>query len=263
MEERMTQTISSKLQSLISSLSKCLRIFVAYDINEIRDPSSRVPNTKMILILVMSFCGMLTFYVYTAGLISYLMVQSYDIPINSLDDISENPSFKLLVLEGTFQEDFLKHSLNPNYKRIWNATKKQNGLISSIEEGEMQIMGDEQKVYFGSSPSFELAAESYPCFAVKTRGIYSPNYGAYAFSKDSPYIEVFSHQIDKARENGWYHKGILKQDGIKCEKQTNKYFRPLSYKDANSAFGVFVLGCFLACVYSTIECLYKGYNFIE
>ena len=231
------------------------------DITDLNDTSSRVPNTKKILTLVMYFCGMFNFYIYTAGLISYLMVQRYEIPINTLDDILDHPRFKLLVRGGGIEEDFLKHSTNPHYKKIWESTKEQNGLVSSFEEAEKQLITDEQKIFLGVSPLFELMAENYPCHIVKTKAIYHPNYGAYPFNKHSPYNEVFSNQITKILEHGLETERheAKKQDDAECEKQTIDHFRTLSYKDVNSAFVIFVFGCFLAIVYSATECLFKGY----
>jgi hypothetical protein len=254
-------TVAMKIEYLVRSITQCLRIFVMLDIKKLNDTSSRVPNAKRIFTLVMYFCGMLNFYVYTAGLISYLMIQHYDIPIDTLDDLFEKPSFRLLLLEGSAQEDYLRHSTNPNYKTIWKTTKEQNGLISSYKEGEMQLMEDEEKVYFGYSPYFELVSDIYPCYIVKTRAKYSPQDGAYPFNKNSPYIEVFSHQIDKVLEHGLEteRQQASKPDDTKCEKQNAEYFRTLSYNDLNSAFGAFVLGCFLAFLYSATEFLYKRY----
>jgi hypothetical protein len=260
-DECKTLTIPTKMEYLIHSLTQCLRIFVAFDVKDLNDTSSRLPHTKKILTLVMYFCGMLNFHVYTAGLISYLMVQNYDIPIDTLDDISQKPSIKLLLLEGSFDEDFLRYSTNQNYKSIWEKTKEQNGLISSYEEAEKQLLRDEEKVLFGYSPDFELGAKSYPCHVVKTRGIYFPHYGAYPFSKNSPYIEVFNKQIDKVLEQGLYRNLFeeTKEDEAKCETQTTEYFRTLSYNDVNSAFLIFVLGCLLALIYLATEFLQKCY----
>ena len=109
-------------------------------------------------------------------------------------------------------------------------------------------MEDAQKVYFGVSPNFELVAENYPCHVVKTRGIYHPHYGAYAFNKHSPYIEIFSYQIDNILEYGLEteRRGATKKGDPGCVKHTAEFFRTLSYNDVNSAFGIFSLGCLLA-----------------
>jgi hypothetical protein len=260
-DENKKLTIATKMEYLVCSLTQSLKIFATFDIKELNGPSARIAITKRIITLVMYFCAMLNFYVYTAGLISYLMIQSYDIPINTLEDIFENPSYKLLFSEGSIQEDFLRYSTNPNYNQIWKATKEQNGLISSVEESGKQLMRDDKKVCFDSSPHFEWSNENYPCHVVKTRGIYNPHYGAYPFNKYSPYIEVFSHQIDKIVEHGLEteQQEATKQGEAECEDQTAEYFRTLSYNDVNSAFAIFLLGCFLALLYSAIEFLFKRY----
>ena len=117
------------------------------------------------------------------------------------------------------------------------------------------------KALWGESPVFELMAENYPCRIVKSKNIYYPTYAAYPFNNDSPYIEVFSHQINKILEHGldkeWQE--ATKQDDVKCEKQTTEFFRTLSYNDVNAAFGMFLLGSFFALLYSVTEFLYKRF----
>ena len=53
---------------------------------------------------------MLINYSYNAILISSLMVQDFVLPIKTLNDVLNNPSYKLMVLEGTSGETFLKES---------------------------------------------------------------------------------------------------------------------------------------------------------
>ena len=202
---------------------------------------------------------MLNYYVYVAALVSYLMVQRYDLPINDLDDILLNPGFVLIVLKGSYVEQFLKYSENPNFRKIWEKSAQENGLITDNEEGINQVLLDKHKILFGMSPHIEFTSDSYPCRIVKTRRRYNPHSAAYPFNKNSKYIEIFNYQIGKILERGLETEEMdtSKKDEIQCEKQTADYFRTLSYKDVNFAFLIFLLGCLLAFGYLVIESLRK------
>ena len=72
---------------------------------------------------------MINYQVYNAGLISSLMVQRYELPINQLDDILTQPGYKLLVTGGAFHESFLKHSNFEKYRAIWTKTYEEKGVL--------------------------------------------------------------------------------------------------------------------------------------
>ena len=112
---------------------------------------------------------------------------------------------------------------------------------------------------FGGSPDCELMFESYPCHIIKSKVSYNNIQEAYGFHRDSSYIELFNHHLMKIFDGGLdTERNITSNEGIDCMGSSAKYFRTLSYEDVISVFGVLFLGCFVAFIYSGIECLYKA-----
>ena len=253
-------TTHEEIPNFFGSLSQCVRAFVALDVNNLYNTISVECISKRMFTLVMCGCGMLNFYVYNSGLISYLMDQNYDVPINQLADILEKPSYKLIVEGGTVSEDYLRYARDPIYTRIWEKAVEENGIMSTMKEGEKQVMRNNKNVFFSYSPDFELTFESYPCHIVRSRLGYHSLNAAYAFNKDSKFVELFSYNIMKMLELGVDSKQIIRaKKEVQCIDSTAKYFRTLSYDDLISAFTILLFGCFIAFAYVGIEWQYNAF----
>jgi hypothetical protein len=247
-----------KISELFGSFVLCLRAFTGLDASDMSNTMANIFSSRRMITLVIFFCGMLNFYVYNAGLISYLMVQDYELPINELKDILEKPEYKLLVESGGNDENFLKNSTNPGYTQLWEKISDEKGLLGSYTEGKRELIRDNQKVFFAESPTFETMFESYSCQVMRSRIGYNSNNGAYGFNKDSEYIELFSHHIIKILESGLDTERLsAAKEGIQCLDSTTNHFRMVSYEDVISAFAILVLGCLLAFAHSAFEFLYK------
>ena len=246
-----------KILKFGEALSTTARAFVTLDVDQLNYARTKTFISSRVLTLVICMCGMLNYYIYNAGLISYLMVQHYDLPIVELEDILKKPHYKLMVTEGSSLDDFLRYSYELDYKRIWAKTVKENGRLSTYGEIEKQLIDDDQKVLFGSSPSSEMMFDSYPCNVVASRVGYHFHSAAYGLSKDSQYVDLFNHHITSIREKGLETEWFDPEETItKCEDKHGQHFRRFSYIDVISAFVIFGLGCLLAVGYSAIEYTY-------
>ena len=114
----------------LSACTATILAFGALDINHANINHAKSYVATRMLILVVCVCGMFNYYIYNAGLISYLMVETYDIPIKKLGDLLENPSYKLLVTGGYSEESFLKDSYDPSYRKIWENAANDNGMYN-------------------------------------------------------------------------------------------------------------------------------------
>ena len=250
-------TKPSMIFSIIGkSLSTTSRAFGVLDVDHLNHDGNR--NTfiaSRILTLTICLCGMLNFYVYNAGLISTLMVRQYDIPIRQIEDILKKPQYKLLVSGGDATESFLKNSNNVNHRKIWEKTDKENGIVKNIGEGEKKILEDHYNVLFAESPTFEMSFDSYPCEIVAAKISYFNHYAAYAFNKDSPYVEMFSHQVNRIIEKGIETEKFdpQKKATMKCENEDENYFISCSYSAVVSVFYLFGTGCVIALGHLGIE----------
>jgi len=124
---------NNRPMKMLQALSSTAKAFATLDVSELMGNNNNRVISRRILTLVLCICGMLNFYVYNAGLISSLTVKRYDLPVNSLDDILNNPEYKLLVRERSFSEDFLRY--DNKYHKLWKKSRKENGFISGPIDG--------------------------------------------------------------------------------------------------------------------------------
>ena len=251
-------SMGNELLYVLEGISLSFRVFAGFDVVDNKNPNERYFLSKRLLIFVMCSCGILNLYVYNAGLISYLMIQNYKMPISDLGDILEKPEYKLLVLNGTSDATFLKYSYDRRYRLIWNKTMDEGGLVTSHEEAFEKLLKDPRNVYFGISPEVELSTDTYPCQLMRSKIAHNWRYSAYAFKNNSPYIKVFSHQIQKLVESGLETEieSSLKKD-VQCNDASEQSFRTLSYNDIILGFAIFVVGSSLAIVNLVFEYLFQ------
>ena len=160
------------------------------------------------------------------------MFQKYEMNIKELEDILENPGYNLLVMDGTSDADHLQYSHLSSYKEIWKNLIKSNGNMSTLFEILPRLLKSTKNVYFGISPEIELISSVYPCLIVRSKKSYFSRSGSYVFRKDSPYIDLFSHQTQKIQRMGLtteFDKTMRKE--VKCFSDSEKYFRGLSFND--------------------------------
>ena len=211
-------------------------------------------NSKRLLILVICFCGMLNYYVYNAGLISYLMVKNIDSPIQDLEDLLGKPQYQLLLVKSTSEEIWFRNSTNINHRKLWEKSVKDGCILQSHHEFENKIKQDKRKVGFAEAPIFDGLADSYPCQITHSKAQYHVHHAGYVFKQDSEYIELFNHAIGKTFE---WRTDILdtKIQGSKdkCMGSLDNQFKTMSYDDVISAFAIFAFGCFLALGYLLME----------
>ena len=187
------------------------------------------------------------------------MTDKYQQPINELKDILAHPSYKLLVLGASSDEDFLRYSHDPVLKNIWTKTIQEEGLISSDKEAIQQLREDSKKVYMGStSTQFEVVFGSDPCKIIVLKPRMNTLYGGYVFNKESPLIEIFNYHIQAIQDTEIMTKALNDIDShIECKDYKEDHFREVDYKDVISAFGVFLLGCVLASGYLLLEIIFQ------
>ena len=182
------------------------------------------------------------------------MVQNIKQPIQTIEDLYDNPEYRLTFVKSTAQESFFKHSKDSNYRKLWEKSMKE-GMISLSYDGlEEKILEDSRLVLFEESPIFAGMADTYPCSITSSKLKYYPHYGAYVFRKDSEYIEIFNHALtdffDSRMDSMDIYIRNLKKD---CPKTNDDNFRPMSYDDVISAYALLIVGCFLSFGYLLIE----------
>ena len=235
------------------SIASVARAFACMDVNSTYNILTRGTKSARILIFIVCICGMVNYQVYNAGLISSLMVQRYELPIKRLDEILTKPGFKLLFTGGAVQESFLKHSNYGKHREIWE--KNKDGILSSEDDGEKQILADHKKILLALSPDFEMMFDTFPCKVVSSKKTYTEYPSGYVFSKESNLLNVFSYHVQQIKEKGleteWFDG--QKYTSMECDDDSNGDFITLSYNEVISAFFLLVLGCFIGLTNMILE----------
>ena len=243
------------------SIVSTARAFVCMDMNTTSNVFNTPTKSARLVILTVCIFGMINYQVYNAGLISSLMVQRYELPINQLDDILTQPGYKLLVTGGAIHESFLKHSKFEEYRAIWTKTYEEDGILSSDDDGERQIVHDEKYILLSLSPDFEMMFDTFPCEVVSSKITYGEFPGGYIFSKESNLLNVFNYHIQKITEKGLETERFDEQKNsiIECGDINDGFFITLSYNEVISAFYVFASGCLVASMSMIFEYGYQNW----
>ena len=124
-----------------------------------------------------------------------------------------------------------------------------------------RILTEDKTVYFALSPEVELSTDKYPCLLMRSESAYASRDAGYVFKKNSPFTNVFSHQIHMMMESGIDQTEMhsILNKNHECNDASEQSFRTLSYKDIILGFFVFVLGCILAICTMSVEHLLKHY----
>ena len=83
---------------------------------------------------------------------------------------------------------------------------------------------------------------------------YAPTTAAYGFYNNSPFIDVFNHQIRRSIQSGLNTEmPNYERSRSVCYSLDNDQYRSVSYHDVFSLFFLFGIGLFLAFLYCIIE----------
>ena len=194
------QDTSNILYNIGSAISATCLAFGIQDMSLARTVSNSSPISLRMLIMTICVCGVLNYYFYTGGLISFVMVQKFEMSINNLEDILKNPSHQLLVRRGYSDEAFLRDSLDITTQKVWVKTVTEDNPIHTYEEGEIRIKQEARNILFAEDYFFETYYDSFPCDVVSPQQRYFPHSGAYGLRNDFAYIKLFDMVINQMKE---------------------------------------------------------------
>ena len=225
------------LNDILGAFCSTCKPFVALDVNPIvREGNERLLSGRIILLLV-CVLGMVNFQAYNAGLTATLVNLPWSRTVDSLEDVMNNPRYKLVVLKGSSGEDFLRYE--PQYHKLWiNSTE----TISSYAEGEANINRDYNKVLLASSPDFEIVSDGYPLRIVGSNVVYRRRMLAYPLSLQSSFAQVFNYQILRIKQGGFKLSWKNKKSKPNMDSATSA----ISFNNVIATFALLGLGCTVA-----------------
>ena len=197
--------------------------------------------------------GALNFYVYNAGLVSFLTVTKFTSPINGLSDILTLSGYQLIITSGTADVSYFSEATdenNPIAKQIWD-TKMANhpeAFVKDTKEAEDRIVRTGTAAFFVFEDAYQTM-EHYPCQVMMSMDSYSSFQWAYGMEEDSPLLKLINYRLNLMRQTGtWaasYHNSPKKSYSNLCS-DSNQGFNPLGYQNIFSAFVALGLGLMVA-----------------
>lgn len=94
----------NRVRYIKSSIGVTSLAIAANDVNLAHSISSKSFNSTRFVVLVICLFGISNYFVYNAGIISFIMVQTYETPIHELLDFLCKSNYHLLVIGGTSYE---------------------------------------------------------------------------------------------------------------------------------------------------------------
>ena len=246
------------LQKVFSGFSMVCLSFACQDVLIGAPNKIKTSNSFRIIFLTTCVFGMVNFYTYSVGLISFLMVENYELPIKDLSDFLKKPDYQLMIEDDGLKLYFSEANSWP-HDMIWAETLKDNpdAHASSAIDADTTLMNDPKRVLL-STPDGALGLPNYPCNIVKLKNEYSKKSLGYTFQKDSPYISLFSKTIIDFAEFGNFHYISEMQQRTKSSVpcSNENHYRSLSYNNIFSIFILLVIGIVISALHCIIESVY-------
>jgi len=204
-----------------------------------------IPSSLSIRIFIFTVCvlGMIALNTFYAGLASRLTIENTPTPIDSLEDIANNPSYRLTIQKGGNTESFFAESSELPIRKIWNNRKSQIVYHTAKTLAENQILRDPTLVYFGVD-SFEQTSKNYPCKITKLSKTYSKQSYGFAFTPNSAYQKLLNFKIMQYKMfgiNDHLAKDTINSHAHGC-KETTTYQHALGYSDIIVPFWIVAVG---------------------
>ena len=225
------------------------------------------PNSMRLLFFSVSMFGLLNKEAYEAGLTSQLTVQKITSPINSLEELSSNAKYQILVTSNSADLDYFKEATDTSNQaayRIYNKQirNKKEAMVNGIETAKDIILNDPYKVYFSSEVAMVTGVSEYPCDLVASQKDYFKSSTAYPFYSGSHYLKLFSNKIRTLGETGQYDlvaKQAIKEKPIYNCLRDEAGYNELGYKTIFTAFLLIALGALIATCYCMLEYIVVRY----
>ena len=225
--------------------------------------SMRKTSVKIAFFTICLF-GALNIYSYGAGLTSSLTYEVYEMPINKLRDLIDNPGYQIILMKGSSDEMYFTEATmetNPNAKRVYDQMIKNNpnAFYEQFSESESMLLHDTKMVLFCNQDIVANVFAAYPCHITKAKSEYAKSVVGLPFPKDSQYLQLFNHKIAAMNQEGildrmWLHNKNNKPL-VSC---TEDEFKPFTYHNIVSAFALLLIGISVALIWLTVEhCIEK------
>ena len=197
---------------------------------------------------------MLNLNAFSAGLTSVLTVENSEAPVNSFDDIAQNPRYHLLVLKGTRTELYLSESKDPIVRDIWKRRNTTITFYEDLKDLENLILKNDDLIYFGDD-FLESSSAYYPNYITGSTERYDGRADAFGFQPNSPFRPLFNFKLSQYKTFGLISYKIreLEKNMLYEPEELQEESNSLGYKSTLFPFMVLSTGCVFAMFFYIFE----------
>ena len=210
-----------------------------------------MPNTtsKRIIFFTSVYFGFLVLVAFNAGLTSTLTIEVTDVPIQGLKDLESREGYSLHVLKGGATEAYLQGSKEAQAV----LSRGQVRDYESLYTAEERMIEDETYITFSVGVFSDLVFD--PCRITESPERYNIHDIGLPFKKDSPYLDLFNHQIGRLLDSGLYRKLVEDTRRHRGDEQCDarQKLKPISYHNIIAVFIVVSVGVGLSLCALLIE----------
>ena len=216
-------------------------------------------------IFVLTFCiyGYLNLAVYQGGLTASLTLKTVYNPIKTLEDLLSNPSYSLIVTEGSSDQSYFSEATGTTVaSHVWDKllANRPGSFVKNGKEAQEELRLDSRKVFFASKHDVEIVLDYYPCLINTESEKYSESQGGFPFRMDSPYQKLFKEKINNIVEFGeWRYareEAKRRKVNLGCDLEDEGY-GPMGYRNSLSLFVFTVLWIILSILICLAETRHK------
>ncbi|XP_059350682.1 glutamate receptor ionotropic, delta-1-like isoform X2 [Daphnia carinata] len=225
-------------------------------------PQCRLP--QRLLLATWCFVAFVFVNIYNSTLTSYLSVTFQRPEINSLSDLTKNPSYKATILAGSIQEIDLQRSNDEVGQTAAGLIQKCGSDCRKFSLQEMATIVEEKENYVSiipCSPGISFLknrnAKGNKCILTLAHEIKSWKPMFFAVPKSSPFIEEINREsqwfIDVGLRDYWY--GQHDKQPEKCKLQynskgvaTKRFSKRIKLQQFYLPFLILFSGCLLALI---------------
>ena len=188
----------------------------------------------------MLVCGSLIHWHLKASIISHLSVDVQDIPFATSTQLLES-DYQIVMLKDTAPISILENAPSGIFKQLWD-TKFLNKDLS-LMGSTTDIIAEASRGYTMCVPTWEVyASEEYKTCLISDTGYSLFSFKvAFAFTKYSPFRDLFNHALQMMVESGELEKIKLRYKTLKPDCSGSRG-RSIGFENAAFAFLIFFGG---------------------
>ncbi|KAG5331728.1 GRIA1 protein, partial [Acromyrmex charruanus] len=169
---------------------------------------------------------------YSAALICFLTVCTHVLPFQTLEEFTDDGTYKLIVIRDSADYDIVttflrqfqaQYDVNPFYVKLMKLMKHESELPRTLIEGFMQVCNEKNVAFMVMSAQKKSIEKDIPCklSSITTERITNL---VIMLSKDNPYTGVINYHLQKFMDNGMI---MRLRETYSSQLAENKVFKPV------------------------------------